>query len=566
MAAQDSFQYDAFISCHQADQEWVYTFLLPRLEADQVRVVTSVEDFEGGGDRARQTEKAILNSRCTVAIITPAWLHSHWNDFEIALSQTLSLADLKRKVIPVLLQPCEIPARLRHLVAVDLTNEKRREQRVRKLAQDIFGRSYAPAPALPRRSENWRAFWSQVGRWLRRNRRRVRWISALAGISLVLLLMLLLQIGPFHPAPGWSDLGFRGQGANVLARVGDSLLVSSDTEQGTCSDAIAMWRSSDAGANWTPISTPDLCIDMVQQGQQLAAVRAFAPTWSPAHPGPPSRLYGVTSDIGVITSSDAGASWQTTPTQTSPPDPKLIAASFSDPNLLLVTPSDKAGVYRSRDGGASFEQLDGTMTCTGATGDLISLPSDLIIGAMAATETAFIVGTSDADRRNPGAGLYLSRDGGDCWQLIEASEDTWGYEAVAQIPQRPDEIMVAVEDGTSAPGQTSDFLYRYNIAAGFSGRRRLTPPLWTGKSPVSALFVSADEPPLAYLASEFWAVVHYGPIERPVEWDRTTPLLSCLECEVRLAPDVRGARPLLLADERVFRWNDNANLLQRWWP
>ncbi len=564
MATQDSFQYDAFVSYHPADEEWLYTYLLPRLEADKVRVITEA-DFAGGSNQITEIEGAIRNSRCTVAILTPAWLQSHWNNFESILAQNLSLADLKRKVIPVLLQPCEVPVRLRHLVVVDLTNEKRREQRVRKLAQDIFGRSFVPPPALPRQGEDWRDFWPQARRWLRRHRRRVRWAGVAVGMGLVFLLMLL-QIGPFRPAPGWSDLGFRGQGAYAIARVGDYLLVSSDTAVGNCFDAIAMWRSGDAGVSWSPVSMSDLCIDMVLQGKRLAAVRTFAPTWSPTAPQPPSRLYGLTSDVGIITSSDAGASWRLASTQTTPTDPELLAVSITDPNLLLVSRRNKAGLYRSRDGGASFERLDGAETCAGKTTDLASLPPDFIVGALLATETAFITGSHALDYKNPDAGLYLSRDGGDCWQLLEAGAATWGYEAMAVIPQRADEILVAVRDDTFASGQTSDFLYRYNIAPDFTGQRRLTPPLWQGKTAVSALYVGPDDPPIAYVASELGAVVHYGPIDRPTDWAKTTPLLKCLECEVRLAPDVQGTRPLLLADERVFRWNDRANWLQRWLP
>jgi len=564
MASQDSFQYDAFVSYNQADEEWAHTWLLPRLEADGVRVVTEA-DFESGSAQVVEIERAIRSSRCTVAILTPDWLRSNWNNYEIVLSQTQNLSDLKRKIIPVLLKPCEIPFLLRHLVAADLTDESKREKRVRALAQDIFGRSWVPTPNLPRQGEDWQAFWPQLRRWLRRHQQLGRW-GAAAGFLLLLLLLMGLQIGPFRPAPGWRDLGFRGSGAYNIARVGDALLVSSDTAKGNCFDAVAMWRSTDAGATWPPVSVSELCFDLVRYGQQWAAVRAFAPTWSPTLPHAPPRLYGITSDLGVIVSTDAGVAWQLVLSPDFPRDPKYLAASATTPNLLMVAPYNKPGLYRSRDGGVSFTRLDGVTTCSNADAGLTTLPTEFVVGALLATDAGFIVGSDVLDRRSPGAGLYVSRDGGDCWLLLEDSAATWGYEAMAAIPGRADAILVAVRDGTFGRDQASDFLYRYNIAAAFAGPRRLMPLLWKGNTAVSSLFVGADDPPIAYAASEF-GVVYYGPVDQPAAWAETTRFLTCLlSCEVRLAPDVQGARPLLLADQRIFRWDDHATWLRRWWP
>ena len=123
-----------------------------------------------------------------------------------------------------------------------------------------------------------------------------------------------------------------------------------------------------------------------------------------------------------------------------------------------------------------------------------------------------------------------------------------------------------MRDGTFGSDQTSDFLYRYNIATAFAGPRRLMPLLWKGNTAVSSLFVDDNQPPIAYVASEF-GPVHYGPVDQPAAWAQTTRFLTCLlSCEVRLAPDVQGARPLLLADQRIFRWDDHAAWLRRWWP
>ena len=76
---------------------------LSRVDAQQAR--------DRADDLARM-ERAVLQSRKTLCILTPEYLQSEWAEFENLLVQTRDPAARQRRLIPLLLSPCALPPRL----------------------------------------------------------------------------------------------------------------------------------------------------------------------------------------------------------------------------------------------------------------------------------------------------------------------------------------------------------------------------------------------------------------------------------------------------------------------
>lgn len=121
MQTSQAFAYDVFISYARADQGWVLDHLLPILEAAGLRVCLDMRDFMPGAPIIAETERAIVDSRKTLLVLTPDYLDSAWAEFESILIQTLDPGARQRRLIPLLLRPCELPLRIRGLEAIDLT-------------------------------------------------------------------------------------------------------------------------------------------------------------------------------------------------------------------------------------------------------------------------------------------------------------------------------------------------------------------------------------------------------------------------------------------------------------
>lgn len=115
----DTFAYDIYISCSDADLGWVHTTLLPRLEAEGVRVCIGERDFRLGVPRIAEQERAILTSRKTLVILSPSFLVSGWTAFDRLLQQTLDAESREYRLIPLVKESCELPPSLRYLTAAN---------------------------------------------------------------------------------------------------------------------------------------------------------------------------------------------------------------------------------------------------------------------------------------------------------------------------------------------------------------------------------------------------------------------------------------------------------------
>ncbi len=115
------FAYDVFISYSHRDKAWVRRELLPRLESAGLKVCVDYRDFRIGAPIVKEMERAVLTSRHTLAVLTPAYLDSAWADFEALMIATLDPAGRKARFLPLLLELCELPTRIGYVGHADFT-------------------------------------------------------------------------------------------------------------------------------------------------------------------------------------------------------------------------------------------------------------------------------------------------------------------------------------------------------------------------------------------------------------------------------------------------------------
>ncbi len=209
-----------------------------------------------------------------------------------------------------------------------------------------------------------------------------------------------------------------------------------------------VWKTADAGVTWRNVSDGFF---------KRASVGAIA-----VAPSDPNVIYAgmgeccirsnVSHGDGVYRSTDGGKTW----THLGLEATQNIARERvhpENPDLVYVAalghvygPNPDRGVYRSRDGGKTWERILFKNEQTGAI-DLVMDPTNPRI-----LYTAFW----DAQRMphglrsgGPGSSLYKSTDGGDTWVELTRNpglpKGLWGRVGMALSPARPDRIWAMIE-------------------------------------------------------------------------------------------------------------------------
>lgn len=117
---------DVFVSHSEADLAWVRDQLVPRLEQAGLTVAVDYQDFEIGTPRMENIEHAVQSSRHTLLVLTPDWIEGEWTALDSLFAGTFDPAARQRKLIPLLLKPCELPPRIKILTYADFTAPEER--------------------------------------------------------------------------------------------------------------------------------------------------------------------------------------------------------------------------------------------------------------------------------------------------------------------------------------------------------------------------------------------------------------------------------------------------------
>jgi hypothetical protein len=196
MAVADT-SYDVFISYSHADATWVREWLQPRLEAAGLRICIDWRDFDVGVPSLVNRERAVDHGRHTLLVLTPAWVASEWTAFEELLTQTADPAARRRRLIPLLLQPCQPPRRIAMLTYADFARRETWDVQLQRVIAAVQGELHLPElgpplreqPAQSREQRNRQAMLEKV---------RTIWIVGVLQPSLVHEVLMALDLTE-HP-------------------------------------------------------------------------------------------------------------------------------------------------------------------------------------------------------------------------------------------------------------------------------------------------------------------------------------------------------------------------------
>ena len=141
------FRYDAYVSYADRDPDsaWVWDTLVPRLEADGLRIAVSGASGDPGVPVVVNAERGIRQAKRTLIVLSPAYLEDNVADFENVLAQTLGLQERSYRLLPLKILPLDearLPVRLGMLTPLDLTNPGRAHLALARLTRAL----HAPLP------------------------------------------------------------------------------------------------------------------------------------------------------------------------------------------------------------------------------------------------------------------------------------------------------------------------------------------------------------------------------------------------------------------------------------
>jgi len=215
-----------------------------------------------------------------------------------------------------------------------------------------------------------------------------------------------------------------------------------------------VWKTTDAGRTWVPIF----------DDQPTGAIGALA-----VAPSNPNVIYVGTGEAqqrpdlatgdGMYKSTDAGRTW----THLGLRDSQQIAQVVvdpTDPDRVFVAalghpygPNEERGIFRSVNGGRTFERVLYRDEHTGGADVLIDPKNPLVV--YAALWQAQQGPWENADFRGPGSGLFKSTDGGTTWRPLTAGLPTWSDDRLGRIgigiaPSLPSRLFLVVEARTKS--------------------------------------------------------------------------------------------------------------------
>lgn len=216
-----------------------------------------------------------------------------------------------------------------------------------------------------------------------------------------------------------------------------------------------VWRSTDYGRTWEPIF----------DGQPTGSIGSLA-----VAPSDPNTIYvgsgeglqrpDLSVGDGIYKSTDAGKTWQHLGLRDGYQIPSIIVDPQNADRLFVAVlghpygPNTERGVFRSVDGGKTFERVlykdenTGAMQVAFKPGDPNTIYADL----WAARQAPWEVGGSF---QGPGSGLFRSTDGGNTWKQLTGGLPSFG-EGLGRIgfaiaPNDPSR-MYALADARPASG------------------------------------------------------------------------------------------------------------------
>jgi len=215
-----------------------------------------------------------------------------------------------------------------------------------------------------------------------------------------------------------------------------------------------VWKTIDAGRVWTPVF----------DSQPVSSIGAIA-----VAPSAPDVVYVGTGEStlrdsagfgnGVYKSTDGGATWAHLGLENTQHIGK-IAIDPRDPNVVFVAaighlyaPNEERGVFRSRDGGRSWQKVLYKDANVGAV-EVVIDPTNANVVYAGLWNTRRPPWYTYAPTNGPGGGIFKSIDGGSTWTQLTNGlpAEGIGRTGIAVAPSNPRRVYAVVDCLLPEPG------------------------------------------------------------------------------------------------------------------
>ena len=131
-----SYKYDVFVSYSRHDQ-LIVRVLVDRLAQSGLRVFYDEADIAVGDSLVDSLHRAVQEARYVLVVMSPHYFASQWTSRETDLALQQEVDSNRTKVIPVLVQDCEIPPLLRTKIYADFRTQESIEESFPRLLQAL---------------------------------------------------------------------------------------------------------------------------------------------------------------------------------------------------------------------------------------------------------------------------------------------------------------------------------------------------------------------------------------------------------------------------------------------
>ena len=275
-----------------------------------------------------------------------------------------------------------------------------------------------------------------------------------------------------------------------------------------------VWKTIDAGNTWLPISDTNFTSSSVG----AIAVARSNPNIIYAGMGEVEMRSNVSFGDGVYKSNDAGKTWKHMGLNNADAIGSIVVHP-QNADLVYVAsmgkifgPNNERGLYRTKDGGASWQHIlkyDDSTGCADIKMDPVN-PLILYASMWKAKRTAYSLSSG-----GKGSGLFKSEDGGDTWKLISENpgmpKGLMGKIICTVSPVNHDRVFAVVENSKSGVYKSEDGGKNWELV---STKNDLTQRPWY----FSQIFADTkDENTLYVLNVEFFKSIDAG-----VTWKKIT--------------------------------------------
>lgn len=220
----------------------------------------------------------------------------------------------------------------------------------------------------------------------------------------------------------------------------------SDAPRGNISTGKGIYKTTDGGKTWKHVGLRD--------GGQIGEIRVHPDNPDLVYAAVLGNIFGPNPQRGVFRSKDGGKTWEkvlylsdktgAVDVEIDPNNPRILYAGFwrteREP-WTLIDGAREGGVYKSKDGGDSWERVGG------------GLPKNELLGKV---DVAISPANSDRiwvmqqAKKEESGGLYRSDDGGESWKRVNGKhklrQRAWYYTHIFADPRDEETVYVLNTD------------------------------------------------------------------------------------------------------------------------